>query len=54
MKQKYIEDLNYFLNFAEQKRGKKLDKKFPNELVHLDFYFLAKIRKDTDYSRLFS
>lgn len=40
MKQKYIEDLNYFLNFAEQKRGKKLDKKFPNELVHLDFYFL--------------
>ena len=40
MKQKYIEDLNYFLNFAEQKREKKLDKKFPNELVHLDFYFL--------------
>lgn len=40
MKQKYIEDLNYFLNFAEQKRGKKLDKKFSNELVHLDFYFL--------------
>lgn len=27
MKQKYIEDLNYFLNFAEQKREKKLDKK---------------------------
>ncbi len=40
MKQKYLDDLNYFLDYATQKRGKKLDKKFPNETIHLDFYFL--------------
>ena len=34
MKQRYLEDLNYFLNCANQKRGKKLDKKFPNETIH--------------------
>lgn len=39
MKRKYQEDLDYFLNFAEQKRGKTLDKKYPNESMHLDFYF---------------
>ncbi len=40
MDKKYQEDLDYFLNFAESKRGKELDKKYYNESIHLDFYFL--------------
>lgn len=28
------------MNFAESKRGKELDKKYYNESMHLDFYFL--------------
>lgn len=40
MNKRYQEDLDYFLNFAESKRGKELDKKYYNESMHLDFYFL--------------
>lgn len=40
MDKRYQEDLDYFLNFAESKRGKELDKKYYNESMHLDFYFL--------------
>lgn len=40
MNERYQEDLDYFLNFAERKRGKELDKKYYNESMHLDFYFL--------------
>ena len=40
MDKRYQEDLDYFLNFAENKRGKELDKKYYNESMHLDFYFL--------------
>ena len=40
MDNRYQEDLDYFLNFAESKRGKELDKKYYNESMHLDFYFL--------------
>ena len=40
MKKKYIEDLEYFLNYVELKRGSNLDKNYPNESMHLDFYFL--------------
>lgn len=40
MDKRYQEDLDYFLNFAERKRGKELDKKYYNESMHLDFYFL--------------
>ena len=40
MNKRYQEDLDYFLNFAESERGKELDKKYPNESMHLDFYFL--------------
>ena len=40
MNKRYQEDLDYFLNFAESKRGKELDKKYYNESIHLDFYFL--------------
>lgn len=39
MKKRYQEDLEYFLNLAEQKRGKELDKEYPKETMHLDFYF---------------
>ena len=49
MKQRYLEDLNYFLNCANQKRGKKLDKKFPNETIHLDFYFLHSKEELNDF-----
>lgn len=40
MNKRYQEDLDYFLNFAESKRRKELDKKYYNESMHLDFYFL--------------
>ena len=40
MDKRYQEDLDYYLNFAESKRGKELDKKYYNESMHLDFYFL--------------
>lgn len=40
MDKRYQEDLDYFLNFAESKRGKELDKKYYNESMHLDFYLL--------------
>ena len=49
MKQRYLEDLNYFLNCANKKRGKKLDKKFPNETIHLDFYFLHSKEELNDF-----
>lgn len=40
MEKKYKEDLEYFLNYVELKRGMELDKKYPNESMHIDFYFL--------------
>ena len=30
MEKKYKEDLEYFLNYVELKRGMELDKKYPN------------------------
>ncbi len=40
MDKKFREDLNYFIEQATTKRGKELDPEFPDELKHLDFFFL--------------
>lgn len=53
MNGRYQEDLDYFLNFAESKRGKELDKKYPNESMHLDFYFLHSKNELKDFINTF-
>ena len=53
MNERYQEDLDYFLNFAESKRGKELDKKYPNESMHLDFYFLHSKNELKDFINTF-
>ena len=53
MNERYQEDLDYFLNFAESERGKELDKKYPNESMHLDFYFLHSKNELKDFINTF-
>ena len=53
MNKRYQEDLDYFLNFAESERGKELDKKYPNESMHLDFYFLHSKNELKDFINTF-
>lgn len=53
MDKRYQEDLDYFLNFAESKRGKELDKKYYNESMHLDFYFLHSKKKLNNFINTF-
>ena len=38
LKDKYLEDLNYFLEYADSPRGKENDEPFPQESFHLNFY----------------
>ena len=49
MKKQYQEDLEYFLDYVDRKRGKSLDKKYPNESMHLDFYFLHSKNELNDF-----
>ena len=38
LKEKYLQDLNYFLEYADSPRGKENDEQYPQESFHLDFY----------------
>lgn len=38
LKEKYLQDLNYFLDYANHKRGIENDEKYPEETFHLNFY----------------
>ena len=38
LKEKYLQDLNYFLDYADHKRGIENDEKYPEETFHLNFY----------------
>lgn len=49
MKKRYQDDLKYFLDYVELKRGRKLDIKYPNEAMHLDFYFLHNKNELNDF-----
>ena len=39
LSKEYVQDLNYFLEYAESKRGIETDELYPNESIHLNFYF---------------
>ena len=39
LNQKYLEDLTTYLKIVSQKRGIERDKNYPDESMHLDFYF---------------
>ena len=38
LKEDYLQDLNYFLEYADNPRGKENDEQYPQESFHLDFY----------------
>ena len=44
LKEKYLQDLNYFLDYADHKRGIENDEKYPEETFHLNFYLIVEIK----------
>lgn len=38
LKEDYLQDLNYFLEYADSLRGKENDEQYPKESFHLNFY----------------
>lgn len=38
LKEDYLQDLNYFLEYADSPRGKENDEQYPQESFHLNFY----------------
>lgn len=38
LKEVYLQDLNYFLGYADSPRGKENDEQYPQESFHLNFY----------------
>lgn len=53
LKDKYIEDLKYFLKYADSPRGKENDEEFPQESFHLDFYLNHTKEELEDYINQF-
>lgn len=49
MEQQYQEDLEYFIEQTETKRGEKKDSRYPDEYKHLDFYFLHTKEEMNEY-----
>lgn len=53
LKEEYLQDLNYFLEYADSPRGKENDEQYPQESFHLDFYLNHSKEELYDYINQF-
>lgn len=53
LKEDYLQDLNYFLEYADSPRGKENDEQYPQESFHLDFYLNHSKEELYDYINQF-
>ncbi len=53
LNKEYLQDLNYFLEYADSPRGKENDEQYPQESFHLDFYLNHSKEELYDYINQF-
>ena len=53
LKEGYLQDLNYFLEYADNPRGKENDEQYPQESFHLNFYLNHSKEELYDYINQF-
>ena len=53
LNKEYLQDLNFFLEYADSPRGKENDEQYPQESFHLDFYLNHSKEELYDYINQF-